>query len=341
MARHQIKLVKVVKKLVNVSIITPVYNVERCIEKTINSIINQSTKDFEFLLIDDGSEDLSIQIAENLLINSDVNYRIIKQINGGVSVARNKGIDEARGEYICFLDSDDYIHEDYIKLMYEKASSCNCDLVFCDYVQVDSKDKILVESTTRFLESYVSGKEGALKQLNCDITIGMGSALYRTSIIKENKLYFDSSRKYAEDVVFTVKALLKMNKIMSLNEALMFYVRWDSSVTNSVSLRHLDCYYSYVDLLKYLDSQGEVKEIKKFLVEYKIPYAISHVFSVLSKDKSFHEQLFNFLGKNDVKNYLRAYKIQKINKNYIRYLVQCKGILYFPNILFRIFSNRV
>lgn len=326
--------------LVNVSIITPVYNVERCIEKTINSIINQSSKNFELLLIDDGSKDKSIEIAENLLINSDVNYRIIKQENGGVSVARNKGISEAKGEYVCFLDSDDYIHKDYIKLMYEKASACDCDLIFCDYTQVDSKGQVLVESTTKFLDDFISGKEGALKQLSCDITIGMGSALYKTSIIRENNIYFDSNRKYAEDVVFTVKALLKMNKIMSLDKALMFYVRWEASVTNSVSLRHLDCYYSYMDLLKYIDSQGDFKEIKKFLIEYKIPYAIAHVFSVLSKDNNFHDDLFKFLSKEDVKENLRVYKMQKFNKNYIRYLIQCKGILYFPNTLLKIFSNR-
>lgn len=326
--------------LVNVSIITPVYNVERCIEKTINSIINQSSKNFELLLIDDGSKDKSIEIAKNLLINSDVNYRIIRQENGGVSAARNKGISEAKGEYVCFLDSDDYIHKDYVKLMYEKASTCNCDLVFCDYTQVDSNDKVLVESTTKFLEHFISGREGALKQLSCDITIGMGSALYKTSIIRENNIFFDINRKYAEDVVFTVKALLKMNRIMSVDKALMFYVRWDSSVTNSVSLRHLDCYYSYVDLLKYLDSQDNFKEIKEFLIGYKISYAISHIFSILSKDKNLHKDLLKFLNKNDVKEYLRAYKIQKLNKNYIRYLIQCKGILYFPNVLLKIFSRK-
>lgn len=325
--------------MINVSIITPVYNVERCIEKTINSIINQSSKNFELLLIDDGSKDKSIEIAEKLLINSDVNYRIINQENSGVSAARNKGISEAKGEYVCFLDSDDYIHEDYIKLMYEKAAEFKYDLVFCDYIQVDSKDNVLVPSTTKFLEHDISGREGALKQLNCDITIGMGSALYKTSIIKENKIFFDSNRKYAEDVVFTVKSLLKMKKIISLNKALMFYVRWDLSVTNSVSLRHLDCYYSYVDLLQYLDSQGDFKEIKKFLIEYKIPYAVSHIFSMLSKDRQFHGELHEFLSKEHVKNYLKSYKVQKINKNYIRYLVQCKGILYFPNILLKVFGR--
>ena len=325
--------------LVSMSIITPVYNVERCIEKTINSIINQSCKDFEILLIDDGSKDKSIEIAENLLINSDVNYRVISQKNSGVSVARNKGICEAKGKYVCFLDSDDYIHKDYIKLMYEKASTCNCDLVFCDYTQVDSKDKVLVESTTRFLEGFITGREAALKQLSCDITIGMGSALYKTSIIKENSIFFDSSRKYAEDVVFTVKALLHMNKIISVNKTLMYYVRWESSVTNLVSLKHLDCYYSYVDLLEYVKDNDNLKEIDKFLIEYKIPYAVAHIFSVLSRDKNFNEDLFKFLNKEDVKEYLRTYKIQKLNKNYIRYLIQCKGILYFPNTLLKIFSN--
>jgi hypothetical protein len=120
----------------------------------------------------------------------------------------------------------------------------------------------------------------------------------------------------------------------------MFYVRWNSSVTNLVSLKHLDCYYSYVDLLKYLASQGDFKEIKKFLVEYKIPYAIAHIFSVLSRDKDFHKNLFDFLCKREVKEALRCYKIQKFDKNDIRYLIQCNGIAYFPNILLKVFSNR-
>ena len=323
----------------NVSIITPVYNVERCIEKTINSIISQSSKNFELLLIDDGSKDRSIEIAKDLLKKSDVNYRIITQENAGVSAARNRGIAEALGEYVCFLDSDDYINKDYIKLMYEKASTYNCDLVFCDYVQVDSKDNILVESTTRYLENFIDGREAALKQLSCDITIGMGSALYRTSIIKENNILFDSNRKYAEDVVFTVKALLNMKKIISVNKALMFYVRWDSSVTNCISLKHLDCYYSFVDLLDYIKAHGEFKEIEKFLIEYKIPYAISHAFSMLSRDERFHEELFKFLKEDGVKNALKMYKLQRFDKNSIRYLIQCKGIKHCPKALSKIFAR--
>lgn len=325
--------------MINVSIITPVFNVERCIHKTINSIINQSSKDFELLLIDDGSKDRSIEIARDLLEKSEINYKIITQENSGVSAARNRGIHEAVGEYVCFLDSDDYIHKDYIKLMYEKASEFNCDLVFCDYVQVDSKDNILVASTTRYLDNFIDGRDAALKQLSCDITIGMGSALYRTSIIKENNILFDSSRKYAEDVVFTVKALLNMKKIISVNEALMFYVRWDSSVTNAISLKHLDCYYSFVDLLEYVKVQGDFKEIEKFLVEYKIPYAISHVFSILSRDEKFHEELFEFLKDDRVKKALKMYRLQRFDKNSIRYLIQCRGIRHCPKVFSKVFAR--
>ena len=123
-------------------------------------------------------------------------------------------------------------------------------------VKLILKDNVLVENRTKYLNHFISGKEAALKQLNDDITIGMRSAIYKTSIIKENNLFFDSNRKYGEDMIFIVKALLYANKVISVNEVLAFYVIWETSVTNLVSLKHLDCYYSYVDLLKYVKAHG-------------------------------------------------------------------------------------
>ena len=118
--------------MVKVSIITPVYNVEECIERCIDSVINQTYKDFELLLIDDGSKDKSIHIAKSLLEKTDINYKIITQNNSGVSAARNRGIEEASGEYITFLDSDDYVDSRFVELMYKKAETTKCDVVFCD-----------------------------------------------------------------------------------------------------------------------------------------------------------------------------------------------------------------
>ena len=96
---------------------------------------------------------------------------------------------------------------------------------------------------------------------------------------------------------------------------------------------------SYVDLLKYLDAHDDLKNIKTFLIEYKIPYAIAHIFSVFSKDTNFHEELLNFLSMSDVKKYLGRYRIQKIDKNNIRYFIQCKGMKYCPKTLIRIFNK--
>lgn len=325
--------------MVKVSIITPVYNVEECIERCINSVINQTYKDFELLLIDDGSKDKSIDIAKNLLEKSEINYKIITQNNSGVSAARNKGIEEASGEYITFLDSDDYVDSRFVELMYKKAETAKCDVVFCDYSEVNEEGKVLVKNRTKCLDEFISGKEAALKQLTDDITIGMRSAIYKTSIIKDNNLFFDSKRKYGEDMIFIVKALLYADKVISVNEVLAYYVIWGNSVTQNVSLKHLDCYYSYVDLLEYVRENKNLEKIERFLIEFKIPYSISHIFSVLGSDANFHKDLFDFLSKNDVRKYLNNYKIQKFDKNNIRYFVQCKGMIYCPKVLIKIFNK--
>lgn len=212
--------------MVKVSIITPVYNVEECIERSIKSVMNQTCKDFELLLIDDGSKDKSIDIARGLLENSSINYKIITQKNSGVSAARNRGIKEASGEYITFLDSDDYIDHKFVERMYEKAEESKCEIVFCDYSEVDAKGNVLVQNRTNYLNEFISGKEAALMQLKDDITIGMRSAIYKSSIIQDNNLLFDTKRKYGEDMVFVVKALLYAKKVISVNEVLAFYVIW-------------------------------------------------------------------------------------------------------------------
>ena len=325
--------------MVKVSIITPVYNVEACIEKCVKSVMNQTCREFEFLLIDDGSKDKSIDIAKSLLKDSDINYRIITQKNSGVSVARNEGIKQAVGEYITFLDSDDYIDQRFIELMTQKAELTKCDVVFCDYSEVDADGNILVKNRTNYLSDFITGKEAALKQLADEITIGMRSAIYKTSIIKDNNLLFDTNRKYGEDMVFIAKTLLEANRVISVNEVLAFYVIWSNSVTQNVSLKHLDCYYSYVDFLDYIRKKGNLKGIEDFLVEYKIPYSICHVFSILSKDPKFHEDLFKFLNEKQVNESLKSYKMQKFDKNNMRYFVQCNGIRYCPELLIKIFNK--
>lgn len=324
--------------MAKVSIITPVYNVEACIERNIQSIINQTCSDFELLLIDDGSQDRSIDIAKELLEKTELNYRIITQKNAGVSAARNRGIKEATGEYITFLDSDDYFEDTFIEKMYNKAKETSCEIVFCDYSEVDENGNILVKNRTKYLKSPIKGEDAALRQLKDEITIGMRSAIYKTSLIKGHNLKFDSTRKYGEDMIFVVKALLFANKVISVNEVLAYYVIWGNSVTQNVSMKHIDCYNSYLDLLEYVKIDSKYNSIKKYLVEFKIPYSIAHIFSVFTKDDNFNEELMTFLEKDEIQKALKKYKMQKLNLYNLRFLIQTKGMRRCPEFMIKVFK---
>lgn len=113
-----------------ISIIVPIYNVEKYIEKCIQSILNQTFSDFELILVNDGSTDSCGEICDKYK-KLDDRIIVIHKVNGGLSSARNAGIDIARGEYIGFIDSDDYIHEKMYEILYNNAITYNSDIVIC------------------------------------------------------------------------------------------------------------------------------------------------------------------------------------------------------------------
>ena len=121
-----------------ISIIIPFYNVENYIAKCINSVKNQTFTDFECILIDDESPDTSKQIAEQIIQN-DKRFRVISQLNKGLGGARNTGLDNAKGEWVVFLDSDDYWERDFLRIMYEKATKYNADIIVCRYKSISSR----------------------------------------------------------------------------------------------------------------------------------------------------------------------------------------------------------
>ena len=126
-----------------VSVIVPVYNVEKYIEKCANSLINQTLSDIEIIFVNDGSTDGSIQIIEQYENNFKEKVKCVSKDNGGLSSARNYGIPYATGEYIAFLDSDDYVELDMYETMYNKAKEDDFDMVECDFIwEYPNKSKI-------------------------------------------------------------------------------------------------------------------------------------------------------------------------------------------------------
>lgn len=202
-------------KAPKVSIIIPVYNVEEYIEQTISSLLNQTLKEIEIILIDDGSTDSSREIIKRYSEKYD-NINVILQDNSGPSIARNKGIKEATGDYIVFVDSDDLLPEDSLEIRYNTAVKENADLVIGGTYKFNSKRKWPMKK--HFLGN---GAKNVITDSDILWTVGPCNKIYKSSLIKD--LEFPANIKYAEDQVFVVEAYIKAKKIYSINDVIYYY----------------------------------------------------------------------------------------------------------------------
>jgi len=225
-----------------ISVIIPAYNVEKYIPKTLKSLKNQTFKSIEVIVVNDGSTDNTRNVIINELVGADFDWKLIDQENKGVSVARNTGIEIASGEYVHFLDGDDYVDSTFAEKLYQKAKANNCDMVFCRFDQILPDEKLL-HSYDRFFRSHVLKKlttepyKGyfVLKQyLKSELHICTGNAIYRREFLLCNNLKYTPGCAIGEDVEFIVKAILTSEKIMYIPELLAFYVLRESSTTRNV-----------------------------------------------------------------------------------------------------------
>lgn len=216
-----------------VSIIVPVYNSQKYLNKCIESLVNQTYKNIEVFLIDDGSSDESPQICDKWA-NIDNRINVIHQKNGGVSSARNCGLQHAKGYYISFVDSDDYLPENSIKVLLDNITD-NDDLISGSYIIKKIKKKNLSnpdlivypnEKFTRF-DEYDKTNWG-----NC-------GKLYKSSIIKENNILFNTKLSFGEDHIFNLNYVKHTNNnIVVINKPVYVY---NNSIRNSLTSKpHID-----------------------------------------------------------------------------------------------------
>lgn len=211
-----------------ISVVVPVYNAEKSLNYCIQSIINQTYVDFEVLLIDDGSTDMSGCICDKYA-SENKNITAVHIENGGVSKARNIGIDLAKGEYICFVDSDDYISIEYLNELVKTKNQYNIyDNIWCgfytssDYNQTDLKI-YLADDNTSF--SFFERNEIMILQ-NKWLSQMPWNKLFSVKIIKDNNIRFPENLSLGEDLLFNLKYLDCTNgQIVVINKPLNFYVR--------------------------------------------------------------------------------------------------------------------
>lgn len=219
-----------------VSVVIPVYNIEEHLRECLNSVIRQSYSDLEIICVDDGSTDASLAILQEYAA-SDNRIQIISQPNGGPGVARNTGMQKATGEYIIFLDSDDWFEPNMISAMLHRAEATEADITICHSVEFDTSTDRENPSGWMLKEEYLPGEVFSPEDIPdylFQFTYGWPwDKLYRTRFIGENNLVFPELRN-SEDLVFVFSSLALAGCIAIEDKHLVHHrVNRLSSVSNS------------------------------------------------------------------------------------------------------------
>ena len=216
------------------SIIVPVYKVEKQLEQCIRSILNQSFTNFELILVDDGSPDKCGEICDEYE-KKDKRIKVIHKKNGGLSDARNAGLDIALGKYIGFVDSDDIIHPEMYERMYNFINKYNVDIVQCKFKKFKSIEDInkLSNINNTNIEYYTS-KEAIMDMIdNNKINVNTWNKLYKRELFENERF---PKGKIHEDEFLTYKLMYESNKIAYINEELYYYYQNDNGIMNGSNL---------------------------------------------------------------------------------------------------------
>lgn len=257
-----------------ISVIIPVYNLENYINKCLSSVGNQTFENIEIIVIDDGSTDNSkLVINEHVVQDNRIIY--IEKENRGVSSARNKGIEVAKGKYITFVDGDDYINPFMLEELISKAEKDLLNLVLCFHSST-SVDFLKIEDNTITAEEYIKYiLEGKVPRTACGI-------LYKLEIIKNNNLYFDNDLHYGEDMLFTIKfLLLSKNKVGICPHPFYIVGQREESAIRTMNIDQ----FEKIQLLAFkmeevFKEAGEKDNFQVLLDKYflfDIIYSISHI----------------------------------------------------------------
>ena len=222
-----------------VSVIIPVYNVEKYLNKCLDSILNQTLEDIEVICIDDGSSDSSLEILKEYQIK-DKRLKVISQKNEGAAVSRNKGINLAKGEYISFVDSDDWLELDALEKLYNNAKSNDSDLVLFNSIEIyddKTKNRIYLPldeliDYNNFTFDYKYNKDLVLNKM-----FVIWSKFYKTSFLKENNIRFYNHEIF-NDVQFHIETMIFAKKISYLPEILYNYNKLNITSIQTKKTKH-------------------------------------------------------------------------------------------------------
>lgn len=246
-----------------VSIIVPIYNVEAYLKECVDNVLSQTFKDIEVLLINDGSTDLSGKLCDNIAF-TDNRIKVFHKINGGLSSARNFGMDRASGKYIIFLDSDDYWKErNALSLLVEKAEKDNLDVVRGEYLNVDAKGNSL--DTPDLLAEELKNKVfGSYEMMKNVINGRFFSWLFMFKKSAIDNLRFDEKRKFQEDIDFAIKLFSRNLRCGYLPIRFYAYRQRENSIMSTPRISNLENSFALCDVFHEYAYKVEDKRLTSY-----------------------------------------------------------------------------
>ena len=213
-----------------ISVIVPVYNVEKYLDKCVESIVNQTYRDLEIILVDDGSTDNCPAMCDEWAKKDD-RIKVIHKSNGGVSSARNAGLDSFSGEYVTFIDSDDYIESSMFQRIFEAISTKDVDLVFVREKSVNVRGKTIYISgdSPSGQIMYFDNKKAEERIIEMQIN-GMCDKTYKRSLIEGIRVF--EGKKHGEDLLFNIQVLERVKTVALIDDILYSYVSNEDSITH-------------------------------------------------------------------------------------------------------------
>jgi glycosyltransferase involved in cell wall biosynthesis len=238
------------------SIIIPIYNVEEYLADTIETVLNQTFKDFELILVDDGSTDGSGDICDKAALKDD-RVRVIHKTNAGVSEARNTGVKAAKGEYIGFVDSDDIIEPCMYEIMINAAQEYDCEIIQCEHDRNDSlsykkysvdDNNFMVSSGDKVVNDIFIKKGG-----RCTNILALWSKIYKRELFEE--IIFPPGKVY-EDEARTYQIILKAKRVGELDIPLYHYVKRENSIITGIAIKKcLDKAWALKDRMEFFRNE--------------------------------------------------------------------------------------
>ena len=265
----------------------PVYNVEKYIAKCLKSLTLQTLQGIEIIIVNDGSLDRSIDIIEKYVKENPTKIKYYEKKNGGLSTARNYGLEYATGEYIAFLDSDDYVEINMYEEMYNLAKKENADMVECDFIWEWEYGKKVYDKRREY-----KTKEDMMKKPR----VVAWNKIYKREILNKNKIRFPEGLIY-EDMEFFYKLLPHLNKISYINKYFVHYIQRKDSISNKQTKKIEDIFKILDNIFDYYKEQNLYNQYEKELKYMKKRILLGSSLKRILKIKDARNK-----KKNDSKN---------------------------------------